>query len=135
MKNLLLISMCSLSLAFNSLASDAKPANILLIMIDDLRPELGAYGSTVVKSPNIDSLADEAVLFANAYANVPVCGASRASMMSGIRPTEKRFVGYQARIDEDAKGAETLFGYLRKQGYYSESIGKILHFSSDSRVA
>lgn len=93
MKNLLLISMCSLSLAFNSLASDAKPANILLIMIDDLRPELGAYGSTVVKSPNIDSLADEAVLFANAYVNVPVCGASRASMMSGIRPTEKRFYG------------------------------------------
>lgn len=134
MKNLLLISMCSLSLAFNSLASDAKPANILLIMIDDLRPELGAYGSTVVKSPNIDSLADEAVLFANAYVNVPVCGASRASMMSGIRPTEKRFVGYQARIDEDAKGAETLFGYLKNQGYYSESIGKILHFSEDSKA-
>ena len=134
MKNLLLIFMCSLSIAFNAIASDVKPANILFIMIDDLRPELGAYGSTAVKSPNIDSLASEAVLFANAYVNVPVCGASRASMMSGIRPTEKRFVGYQARIDEDAKGAETLFGYLKKQGYYSESIGKILHFSADSKA-
>ena len=134
MKNLLLIFMCSLSIAFNAIASDVKPANILFILIDDLRPELGAYGSTAVKSPNIDSLASEGVLFANAYANVPVCGASRASMMSGIRPTEKRFVGYQARIDEDAKGAETLFGYLRKQGYYSESIGKILHFSADSKA-
>ncbi len=134
MKNLLLIFMCSLSIAFNAIASDVKPANILFILIDDLRPELGAYGSTAVKSPNIDSLASEGVLFANAYANVPVCGASRASMMSGIRPTEKRFVGYQARIDEDAKGAETLFGYLKKQGYYSESIGKILHFSADSKA-
>lgn len=134
MKNLLLIFMCSLSIAFNAIASDVKPANILFIMIDDLRPELGAYGSTAVKSPNIDSLASEAVLFANAYVNVPVCGASRASMMSGIRPTEKRFVGYQARIDEDARGAETLFGYLKKQGYYSESIGKILHFSADSKA-
>ena len=134
MKNLLLIFMCSLSIAFNAIASDVKPANILFIMIDDLRPELGAYGSTAVKSPNIDSLASEGVLFANAYANVPVCGASRASMMSGIRPTETSFVGYQARIDEDAKGAETLFGYLKKQGYYSQSIGKILHFPDDSKA-
>ncbi len=134
MKNLFLTVVCGLSLACNAIASDPKPANVLFIMIDDLRPELGAYGSTAVKSPNIDSLASEAVLFANAYVNVPVCGASRASMMSGIRPTEKRFVGYQARIDEDAKGAETLFGYLKKQGYYSESIGKILHFSEDSKA-
>lgn len=134
MKNLFLTVVCGLSLACNAIASDLKPANVLFIMIDDLRPELGAYGSTAVKSPNIDSLASEAVLFANAYVNVPVCGASRASMMSGIRPTEKRFVGYQARIDEDAKGAETLFGYLKKQGYYSESIGKILHFSEDSKA-
>jgi len=134
MKNILPILMCGMSLAFNAVASDVKPANVLFIMIDDLRPELGAYGSTAVKSPNIDSLARESVVFANAYVNVPVCGASRASMMSGIRPTEKRFVGYQARIDEDAKGAETLFGYLKKQGYYSESIGKILHFSEDSKA-
>ena len=134
MKNILPIFMCGMSLTFNAVASDVKPANVLFIMIDDLRPELGAYGSTAVKSPNIDSLASEAVVFANAYVNVPVCGASRASMMSGIRPTEKRFVGYQARIDEDAKGAETLFGYLKNQGYYSESIGKILHFSEDSKA-
>ena len=134
MKNILPILMCGMSLACNAVASDVKPANVLFIMIDDLRPELGAYGSTAVKSPNIDSLARESVVFANAYVNVPVCGASRASMMSGIRPTEKRFVGYQARIDEDAKGAETLFGYLKKQGYYSESIGKILHFSEDSKA-
>lgn len=134
MKNLLLTVICGMSLAFNALASEVKPANVLLIMIDDLRPELGAYGSTAVKSPNIDRLASEAVLFANAYVNVPVCGASRASMMSGIRPTETRFVGYQARIDKDAKGVETLFGYLKKQGYYSESIGKILHFSEDSKA-
>ena len=134
MKNILPILMCGMSLAFNVFASDVKPANVLFIMIDDLRPELGAYGSTAVKSPNIDSLASEAVLFANAYVNVPVCGASRASMVSGIRPTEKRFVGYQARIDEDAQDAETLFGYLKNQGYYSESIGKILHFSEDSKA-
>lgn len=134
MKNILPILICGMSLAFNAVASDVKPVNVLFIVIDDLRPELGAYGSTAVKSPNIDDLANEAVLFANAYVNVPVCGASRASMMSGIRPTEKRFVGYEARIDEDAKGAETLFGYLKSQGYYSEGIGKILHFSEDSKT-
>ena len=57
MKNLLLTAISVMSLAFNALASEVKPANVLLIMIDDLRPELGAYGSTAVKSPNIDKLA------------------------------------------------------------------------------
>ena len=48
MKNILPILMCGMSLAFNAVASDVKPANVLFIMIDDLRPELGAYGSTAV---------------------------------------------------------------------------------------
>jgi len=83
MKNLLLIFMCSLSIAFNAIASDVKPANILFIMIDDLRPELGAYGSTAVKSPNIDSLASEAVLFANAY--VKCAGLRRIESQHDVR--------------------------------------------------
>ena len=72
------------------------------------------------------------MVFTNAYVNVPICGASRASMMTGIRPTESLFLKYYSRIDEEAKDAQTLFGYLKSRGYFTQSMGKIMHFSSDS---
>jgi hypothetical protein len=64
-------------------SSDSQP-NVLFIVVDDLRPELGCYGKTHILSPNIDNLASNGVLFDRAYCNMPVCGASRASLMTGI---------------------------------------------------
>jgi arylsulfatase A-like enzyme len=66
--------------------------NVLFIAVDDLRPELNCYGSSQIKSPNIDALAAEGLLFQQAYCNIPVCGASRASLMTGLRPTINRFI-------------------------------------------
>jgi Sulfatase len=60
-----------------------KP-NVLLIVADDLRPELGCYGVKEIRTPNIDQLAARSTLFANAYANIPVSGASRASLLTGM---------------------------------------------------
>ena len=70
-----------------------KP-NVLLIYMDDLRPQLGCYGNKVIKSPHIDNFASGAVLFNEAYCNVPVCGASRASMLTGMYPNKNRFINY-----------------------------------------
>jgi len=64
----------------NSTAINRQP-NVLFIAIDDLRPELGCYGDTQVKSPNIDKLASQVLVFTRAYCQVPVCGASRATLM------------------------------------------------------
>lgn len=58
--------------------SSHKP-NVLLLYVDDLRPELLSFGAAQIHSPAIDALANKAVAFQNAYCNVPVCGASRAS--------------------------------------------------------
>lgn len=66
--------------------SDRK--NILFIVCDDLRPELGCYGQEQIKSPNIDSWAAQSVLFNRAYCNIAVSGASRASLLTGLRPTK-----------------------------------------------
>ena len=107
--------------------------NILFILVDDLRTELPVYGKDHIVAPNIDRLAKESVVFQNAYVNVPVCGASRASMMTGIRPTESRFVGYQSRMDEDAPNAIPLFSLLKDNGYFTQSLGKVMHFSDDSK--
>ena len=57
--------------------------NVLFIAVDDLRPELGCYGAQHIHSPNIDALASKATLFKNSYCNIPVCGASRASILTG----------------------------------------------------
>src|SRR5690349_6112411 len=66
-------------------AADAKPTNVLLIVADDLRTELGCYGS-VAKTPNIDGLAKRGVLFEYAYCQQAVCNPSRSSFLTGQRP-------------------------------------------------
>ena len=70
-----------------------KP-NVLFIAVDDLRPELNFYGAKHIKSPNLDKLASQSMVFNRSYCNIPVCGASRASLLSGARPTRNRFIGF-----------------------------------------
>jgi len=111
---------------------DAGRPNVLFLAVDDLRPELGAYGASHMRTPAIDRLAATGVTFVRAYANVPVCGASRASMMTGLRPTRERFLTYFTRVDEDARGVPTVAGWFRQAGYTTISLGKVLHHSDDA---
>ena len=87
--------------------------NILMIIVDDLRPQLGCYGATETLSPNIDRIADEGTLFETAYVQVPVCGASRASLMTGLYPTSSRFVTYYSSADKDAAGIPDIPKHLK----------------------
>ena len=127
MRNLfvLVIGLCFTSPAW------AKP-NILFIAIDDLRPELGCFGGKEVRSPHIDNLAALGTTFNRAYCQVAVCGASRASLMTGLRPTWKRFLKYDTFAEKDAPDAMTLPGELRKNGYHCLSNGKIFHHKNDT---
>jgi len=112
--------------------SAKKPPNVLFIMIDDLRTELGSYGSKHVISPNIDKLAQQGTLFKNAYVSVPVCGASRASLLTGMRPTLDRFKNYYTSVEKDTPKAITLFEQFRKNGYQTAGYGKIFHVIQDT---
>ena len=106
--------------------------NILFIAVDDLRPELGCYGKSLIKSPNIDRLAAEGTRFDRSYCNIPVCGASRASLMTGLRPARNRFLTYFTWADEDAPGITTLPKHFRNHGYHTISNGKIFHHDTDA---
>ena len=113
-------------------AADVKQPNVLFIMIDDLRVELGAYGSKHAHSPNIDKLADQGTRFANAYVSVPVCGASRASLATGMRPTPDRFRTYYSSVDKEVPEAVTLFEQFKNNGYHTVGYGKIFHQMRDT---
>jgi hypothetical protein len=120
---------CVAFLASSAIAQD-RP-NVLFISIDDLRPELGCYGSKVAITPNLDKLVEQGLLFERAYCNYPICGASRASMLSGLYPTSKRFVGL-APLDQYEPKAVTLPQAFKQQGYTTLSNGKIFHNTADA---
>ena len=80
-----LLSLSVLSIT-RSPTNQRQLKNVLFIAVDDLRPELGAYGSDVIKSPNIDKLASQSMVFERAYCQVPVCSPSRTSLLTGRRP-------------------------------------------------
>lgn len=115
--------------------SRRKRPHVLFIAVDDLRPQLGCYGQHHMITPNIDRLAKNGVLFNRAYCQVPVCGASRASLMTGLRPTPERFVNYYTRADKDAPGITDLPLHFRQHGYRSISNGKIYHKKEDNQAS
>lgn len=121
----------TLLITLASTAFAAQKPNVLFIAIDDLRPELGCYGSTQVKTPHIDQLAAQGIRFDRAYCQVPICMGSRASLLTGIHPTAKRFVG-DCRADVDVPNAATLPETFRKAGYTTLSNGKIFHTPEDT---
>ena len=115
------------------LALLSAPPNVLFIVVDDLRPEIDAFGQEVMDTPNLDRLAARGVTFRRAYCNVPVCGASRASLMTGIRASPKRFRQYDCYAEKQAPGAIPLNGHFKANGYRSEGVGKIYHNRDDHR--
>ncbi|WP_440877037.1 sulfatase [Thalassotalea sp. PLHSN55] len=115
----------------NTFAEQKNP-NVLLIMVDDYRVAMGAMGDKKAITPNLDKLASQGMLFNRAYANVPVCGASRASMMTSVYPHKTRFIDYLANAEREVPQATTLGEFFKNSGYYTVSNGKVFHSRTDS---
>ena len=142
MKNTLLFSMILFFQLMNGscLAERSKmetdpKTNVLFIAVDDLRLQAGLFGQNQIQTPVLDQLGDEGLVFSRAYCSVPVCGASRASLLSGLRPTSKRFINYHTWKDKDAPDAISLPAYFKQNGYTSLSRGKIYHHIEDDLEA
>lgn len=114
------------------LGSPVAPVkNVLLIAVDDLRPELACFGKPHVHTPNIDRLASRSTIFERAYCQFPQCMPSRASMMTGMRPP-----GFRLWSNELATcGQPTLPGHLRSNGLTTVSCGKVYHKPLDDAVS
>lgn len=107
-------------------ASAASRTSVLLIMADDLRCELGCYGS-VAKTPSIDRLASQGVLFRSAYCQQALCNPSRSSMLAGLRPDTLGLWCNSIHFRELRPNVVTLPEYFKQQGYVTRDVGKIFH--------
>lgn len=101
--------------------------NVLLILVDDLKPALGCYGDPIAKTPNIDRLAASGIRFDLAYCNQAVCAPSRFTLMLGSHSTSTGLYGLSSPLREIVPDAVTLPQYFARYGYRTESLGKVFH--------
>ena len=104
--------------------------NVLFIIVDDLRPLLGCYGHPEIHTPHIDRLAERSTLFNRAYCQFPVCNPSRASILTGLRPTTSGVQDNYTNFRRTVPDAVTLPQHFKAHGYHTRSIGKVDHGST-----
>jgi len=128
MKRIITQAVINLSIAVFAFAKDVPPdrPNVLFIAIDDLKPMLGAYGDKVIQTPHMDRLAARGTIFTNNHCQYPICTASRASLMTGLRPDLTRVWGWPTtRMREQNPDILTIPQYFKQQGYFTVGMGKI----------
>lgn len=123
--------LCATFLATSAMAGNDDRLNVLLIVIDDLRPELHNYDVEAVESPNIDALAERGVRFNNAYCQYPVCNPSRSSFLTGKRPDELGIYTNNEPLRRVHPDLVTLPQAFRDAGYYTVGLGKLFHQGLD----
>ncbi|MEX2577527.1 MAG: sulfatase [Verrucomicrobiales bacterium] len=110
-----------------------KP-NVLFIAVDDLASTLGCYGDPVAKTPHVDRLAASGVRFDRAYNQLPLCNATRASVMTGLRPDRIEVYDLDSHFREAVPDAVTLSQQFMKAGYHSVRVGKIYHYNVPASI-
>ncbi|HBM3139251.1 TPA: sulfatase-like hydrolase/transferase [Klebsiella oxytoca] len=122
------LALCAGSAMHSVYAADAKHPNLVIILADDLGyGDLGAYGHQIVKTPNIDKLAQEGVKFTDYYAPAPLCSPSRAGLLTGRMPFR---TGIRSWIPEGknvalGRNELTIANLLKQQGYDTAIMGKL----------
>ena len=111
--------------AKSNAAETAKRSNVLFIAIDDLKPVLGCYGDSTVIAPNIDRLAASGTVFQTAHCQWPVCGPSRASLMTSLRPEAVGVMDLKTDMRKKNPDVLTLPQHFKNNGYATAGTGKI----------
>lgn len=123
-----------LSSGASSILCDDQKLNVLFIAADDMNCDLSAYGNSQVKTPNLARLAKRGVRFDNAYCQQPLCGPSRASLMTGLRPDTLDMHTLKHELRQKNPDVLTLGQMFRNNGYFSARAGKIYHYGNPSQI-
>ena len=118
----------------NVVRAETVRPNVLFIAADDMNCDLGVYGDPLVKTPNLDRLAKMGVRFDNAYCQQPLCGPSRASLMTGLRPDTLDMHTLKHELRQKNPDVVTLGQLFRNNGYFSARAGKIYHYGNPSQI-
>lgn len=113
--------------ALCGLSAASERPNVLILSIDDLRPELGCYGATHMVTPAIDALAAESTLFQQAYVQQAVCLPSRVSLFTGMRPNSTGVHDLQTKFRKTIPNAVTMPQHFAAYGYRTFGMGKVYH--------
>lgn len=124
-----------LAAPLTAMAQRPRRLNVLMIAVDDLRPELGCYGSPIVKSPNIDRLARRGVLFRRAYCQQAVCSPSRSSLLTGTRPDTTKVWDLETHFRTAIPDVVTLPQHFKQHGYFAQGMGKLYHGGFDDEAS
>lgn len=108
-----------------------KRPNVLFIAIDDLRPQLGCYGTPFMVTPNIDTLAGKGTLFLRTYCQQAVCNPSRASLLTGLRPDSTQIYDLKTHFRYYRPDVVTLPQHFKRNGYHTQGLSKIFHGGLD----
>ena len=124
------VVLCGIALSGCNQPSHQNPLNVLLICVDDLRPELKSFGASYISSPHIDELARSGVSFQRHYVNAPSCGPSRYTLLTGkYGPAGNNALFLRAEKIKQANEAvdPSMPEWFKTHGYTTVSVGKVSH--------
>ncbi|MBN2314818.1 MAG: sulfatase [Sedimentisphaerales bacterium] len=116
------------SMLFGHVCAAERP-NVLFLISDDLNNSLDCYGHPIVKTPNIDKLAERGVRFERAYCQFPLCGPSRNSMLTGLHPNSNGILANAQIFRQTIPSHCSLPQAFRLEGYFAGRIGKLYHYN------
>ncbi|MEM1295121.1 MAG: sulfatase-like hydrolase/transferase, partial [Verrucomicrobiota bacterium] len=126
-KSLTTVVLVLLVWSAGQISAEPRKPNVVLLMADDLNTALSGFGHPQCKTPRLDELAKRGVKFENMHCQYPVCGASRASMMTGLYPYSNGMLGNSGNLRKNLPDVVTLSQLFRNSGYRAGRVSKIYH--------
>jgi arylsulfatase A-like enzyme len=121
----------ALVLSANGQPESAARPNVLFVVADDQRNNMGCYGDNHAKTPHLDRMAAEGTIFSRAYCQYAMCGPSRASLLTGLRPDVVKVYDLHTPVRRPNPDVLTLPQDFKNRGYHTRAIGKVFHPGTD----